>query len=74
MIMTTVTFVVAGSAFLVTTLAAESLQEQDKAIAKCAFEEILSKRNFGLAEQLYDRISSTTESIAIQLWRKTRRR
>lgn len=40
-------FFVAGSLF------ATSLQEQNKAIAKRAFEEILSKGHFELAEELY---------------------
>ena len=39
----------AGSLF------ASSLQEQNKAIARRAFEEILSRGNFQLAEQLYAR-------------------
>jgi len=39
----------AGSLF------ASSLQEQNKAIARRAFEEILSRGNFELAEQLYAR-------------------
>src|SRR5215471_3324381 len=40
-------FLFAGSLF------ASSLQEQNKAIARRAFEEILSKGRFELAEQLY---------------------
>ena len=40
-------FVVAGSLF------ASSLQEQNKAVAKRAFEEILSRGRFELAEELY---------------------
>lgn len=55
MIMKTVTLGVVATTILVTTLAAESLQEQNKAIAKRAFEEILSKGNFALAKQLYDK-------------------
>jgi steroid delta-isomerase-like uncharacterized protein len=34
-------------------LSASSLQEQNKAIAKCAFEELLSQGQYELAEQLY---------------------
>jgi len=41
------------SFLLVGSLFASSLQEQNKAIAKRAFEEILSRGRFELAEQLY---------------------
>src|SRR4029434_11333712 len=43
----TCSFLLAGAA------CASSLQEQNKALAKRAFEELLSKGNFELAEQLY---------------------
>jgi steroid delta-isomerase-like uncharacterized protein len=36
-----------------TSLCASSLQDQNKSIAKRAFEEILSKGNFNLAQELY---------------------
>jgi len=39
--------------FFAASLVAASLQEQNKAIAKRAFEEILSQSHFELAEQLY---------------------
>ncbi len=39
--------------FLAASLFASSLQEQNKAIAKRAFEELLSRGRFELAEQLY---------------------
>jgi steroid delta-isomerase-like uncharacterized protein len=48
-----VTAVVSCSFFLVTVAWAYSLQEQIKALAKRAFEELLSKGKFELAEQLY---------------------
>jgi steroid delta-isomerase-like uncharacterized protein len=41
------------SFLLVTVACAASLQEQNKALAKRAFEELLSKGKFELAEQLY---------------------
>ncbi len=45
---------VINCSFLLTTIAyASSLQEQNKALAKRAFEELLSKGRFELAEQLY---------------------
>ena len=45
---------VINCSFLLATIAyASSLQEQNKAIARRAFEEILSKGRFELAEQLY---------------------
>jgi steroid delta-isomerase-like uncharacterized protein len=46
--------ILSACSFLVTTsLLGSSLQEQNKAIAKRAFEEILSQGHFELAEQLY---------------------
>src|SRR6476660_10017816 len=46
-IISTCLFLLAGVIF------ASSLQEQNKALAKRAFEELLSKGRFELAEQLY---------------------
>jgi steroid delta-isomerase-like uncharacterized protein len=43
----------AGLLFLAASLFASSLQEQNKAIAKRAFEELLSGGRFEIAEQLY---------------------
>ena len=43
----------AGSLLLAASLFASPLQEQNKAIAKRAFEELLSRGQFELAEQLY---------------------
>ena len=43
----------ACSVFFARTLPASSLEEQNKVIAKQVFEEIISKGNFGLFEQLY---------------------
>ncbi|HSS17774.1 MAG TPA: hypothetical protein VLQ29_12465 [Candidatus Dormibacteraeota bacterium] len=40
-----------------------TLQDQNKATAKRAFEEILSHGRFELAQQFYARISSITASI-----------
>jgi steroid delta-isomerase-like uncharacterized protein len=48
-----ITIVSACSLLIVGALFASSLQEQNKAIAKRAFEEILSQGRFELAEQLY---------------------
>lgn len=48
-IISTCLFLLAGVIF------ASSLQEQNKALAKRAFEELLSKGRFELAEQLYDK-------------------
>ena len=48
-----VTAVITGSLLFVTVTGASSLQEQNKALAKRAFEEILSKGRLELAEQLY---------------------
>jgi steroid delta-isomerase-like uncharacterized protein len=48
-----VTAVINCSFLLVTVACAASLQEQNKALAKRAFEELLSKGRFELAEQLY---------------------
>jgi steroid delta-isomerase-like uncharacterized protein len=45
--------VIACSLLIANFLFASSLQEQNKAIAKRAFEELLSKGQFELAEQLY---------------------
>jgi steroid delta-isomerase-like uncharacterized protein len=45
--------IIASSLLLVNSLIASSLHEQNKAIAKRAFEELLSKGRFELAEQLY---------------------
>src|ERR1051326_4789114 len=45
--------VISCSFLLVTVACAASLQEQNKALAKRAFEELLSKGQFELAEQLY---------------------
>jgi steroid delta-isomerase-like uncharacterized protein len=47
--LSTCSFLLAGSLF------ASSLQEQNKAVAKSAFEEILSNGRFELADQLYAR-------------------
>ena len=47
--LSTCSFLLAGSLF------ASSLQEQNKAVAKSAFEEILSNGHFELADQLYAR-------------------
>jgi steroid delta-isomerase-like uncharacterized protein len=47
--LSTCSFLFAGSLF------ASSLQEQNKAVAKSAFEEILSNGHFELADQLYAR-------------------
>jgi len=47
------TAVISCSFLLVTVACAASLQEQNKALAKRAFEELLSKGRFELAEQLY---------------------
>jgi steroid delta-isomerase-like uncharacterized protein len=43
------------SLLITTTLFASSLQEQNKVIAKRAFEELLSKGRYELAEQLYSK-------------------
>jgi steroid delta-isomerase-like uncharacterized protein len=51
--MKTVTAIISCSFLLVTFAWASSLQEQNKALAKLAFEELLSKGKFELAEQLY---------------------
>jgi len=48
-----VTAVIIWSLLLVTVACGASLQEQNKALAKRAFEELLSKGRFELAEQLY---------------------
>ena len=48
-----VTVVINCSFLLVSVACAASLQEQNKALAKRAFEELLSKGRFELAEQLY---------------------
>jgi steroid delta-isomerase-like uncharacterized protein len=48
-----ITIVSAGSLLITGSLLASSLQEQNKAIARRAFEEILSQGRFELAEQLY---------------------
>ena len=48
-----VTAVINCSFLLVTVACAASLQEQNKALAKRAFEELLSGGRFELAEQLY---------------------
>lgn len=48
-----VTAVINCSLLFVTVTWASSLQEQNKALAKRAFEELLSKGRFELAEQLY---------------------
>jgi steroid delta-isomerase-like uncharacterized protein len=47
------TTVISCSLLLVTAAWASSLEEQNKALAKRAFEELLSKGKFELAEQLY---------------------
>jgi steroid delta-isomerase-like uncharacterized protein len=51
--MSLITIVSAGSLLITGSLLASSLQEQNKAIARRAFEEILSQGRFELAEQLY---------------------
>jgi steroid delta-isomerase-like uncharacterized protein len=51
--MKTLIAVISCSFLLVTVAWASSLQEQNKALAKRAFEELLSKGKFELAEQLY---------------------
>jgi steroid delta-isomerase-like uncharacterized protein len=49
-----ITIIVSACSLLLTgSLFASSLQEQNKAIARRAFEEILGQGNFALAEQLY---------------------
>ena len=48
-----VTAVIIWSLLLVTVACGASLQEQNKALAKRAFEELLSKGRFELAEQFY---------------------
>src|SRR5262245_64940487 len=48
-----ITIVSACSLLIVGSLFASSLQDQNKAIAKRAFEEILSQGRFQLAEELY---------------------
>jgi steroid delta-isomerase-like uncharacterized protein len=48
-----ITIVTACSLLIVGPLLASSLEEQNKAIAKRAFEELLSQGRFELAEQLY---------------------
>ncbi len=53
--MKTITTLGACSLILASSLFASPLQEQNKAVAKCAFEEILSKGHFELADQLYAR-------------------
>lgn len=50
-----ITIVGACSLFIAGSLFASSLQEQNKAIARRAFEELLSQGRFELAEQLYAR-------------------
>jgi steroid delta-isomerase-like uncharacterized protein len=50
-----VTAVIVYSLLFVTVTCASSLQEQNKALAKRAFEEILSKGRLELAEQLYSK-------------------
>ena len=53
---------------------ASSLQEQNKALAKRAFEELLSGGRFELAEQLYAK-DFTNHGIHRDIaWKKTRRR
>jgi steroid delta-isomerase-like uncharacterized protein len=52
-LMKTVSIIGTCSFLLANLIFASSLQEQNKAIAKRAFEEILSKGRFELAEQLY---------------------
>jgi hypothetical protein len=59
------------SILLAGSLFAASLQEQNKAIARRAFEEILSRGRFELAEQLY---AKDFVNHGILAWRKTRRR
>src|SRR6187402_2883390 len=51
--MKVVTAVINGSLLFATLTCASSLQEQNKVLAKRAFEELLSKGRFELAEQLY---------------------
>jgi steroid delta-isomerase-like uncharacterized protein len=51
--MTIVSAVINCSLLFVTVTCASSLQEQNKTLAKRAFEELLSKGRFELAEQLY---------------------
>jgi steroid delta-isomerase-like uncharacterized protein len=51
--MKVVTAVINGSLLFATITCASSLQEQNKVLAKRAFEELLSKGRFELAEQLY---------------------
>lgn len=53
--MKTITTLIVCSLFAVPALSASSLEEQNKAIAKQAFEEVLSKANFAIAEQFYAR-------------------
>ena len=51
--MKTIASLVVCSLFFVSTLPASPLEEQNKAIAKQAFEEVLSKGNFAVAGQFY---------------------
>jgi steroid delta-isomerase-like uncharacterized protein len=51
--MKTIASLIVCSLFFVSTLPASSLEEQNKAIAKQAFDEVLSKGNFARAEQFY---------------------
>ena len=62
------------SFLLVSVIFASSLQEQNKALAKRAFEELLSRGQFELAEQLYAKDFVNHGSIEISAWKKTRRR
>lgn len=51
--MKTIAPLIVCSLFFASTLRASPLEEQNKAIAKQAFEEVLSKGNFARAEQFY---------------------
>ena len=51
--MKTIAPLIVCSLFFIPTLRASPLEEQNKAIAKQAFEEVLSKGNFALVEQFY---------------------
>ena len=74
------TAVITCSFFLVSFVCASSLQEENKAIARRAFEEILSAGRFELAEQLYAKdfvnhgihrnASLEEDQAALKGWRK----
>jgi steroid delta-isomerase-like uncharacterized protein len=77
-LMKTIITVSACSLLLVESLLASSLQEQNKAIAKRAFDELLSQGRFELAEQFYAKdfvnhgihqdVSLEEDQIALKGW------